>query len=158
MAEGILKATLAHLYIAWIHPYGDGNGRTARLVEFMLLARAGIPFPSAHLMSSHFNLTRNRYYRELDRSSRVSGRGGGNDRGDAFGFVEDAVQGFVDGLADQMPLRRRGADGVGMGALRVPQISARKADAGRTPPQESQAPAGFETVRCIATGSPPRSM
>lgn len=97
MAEGILKATLAHLYIAWIHPYGDGNGRTARLVEFMLLARAGVPFPSAHLMSNHFNLTRNRYYRELDRSSRVSGPV----RGDVFGFVEYAVRGFVDGLADQ---------------------------------------------------------
>lgn len=101
MAEGILKATLAHLYIAWIHPYGDGNGRTARLVEFMLLARAGVPFPSAHLMSNHFNLTRNRYYRELDRSSRVSGPGRDADRGDVFGFVEYAVRGFVDGLADQ---------------------------------------------------------
>lgn len=101
MAEGILKATLAHLYIAWIHPYGDGNGRTARLVEFMLLARAGVPFPSAHLMSNHFNLTRNRYYRELDRSSRVSGHGRDADRGDVFGFVEYAVRGFVDGLADQ---------------------------------------------------------
>ena len=101
MAQGILKATLAHLYVAWIHPYGDGNGRTARLVEFMLLARAGVPFPSAHLMSNHFNLTRNRYYRELDRSSRVSGHGGDSGRGDAFGFVEYAVRGFVDGLADQ---------------------------------------------------------
>ena len=26
-------ATLAHLYIAWIHPFGDGNGRTARALE-----------------------------------------------------------------------------------------------------------------------------
>ena len=101
MAEGILKATLAHLYIAWIHPYGDGNGRTARLVEFMLLARAGAPFPSAHLTSNHFNLTRNRYYRELDRSSRVSGPVRDADRGDVFGFAEYAVRGFVDGLADQ---------------------------------------------------------
>lgn len=101
MAQGILKATLAHLYIAWIHPYGDGNGRTARLVEFMLLGRAGVPFPSAHLMSNHFNLTRNRYYRELDRSSRAGGNGRDADRGDAFGFVEYAVRGFVDGLADQ---------------------------------------------------------
>ena len=101
MAEGILKATLAHLYIAWIHPYGDGNGRTARLVEYLLLARAGVAFPSAHLMSNHFNLTRNRYYRELDRSSRAGGHGRNADRGDAFGFVEYAVRGFVDGLADQ---------------------------------------------------------
>lgn len=61
IAQGVLKATLAHLYIAWIHPFGDGNGRTARLIEFMLLARAGVPFPSAHLMSNHFNRTRSRY-------------------------------------------------------------------------------------------------
>ena len=25
--EAIYKAVLAHLYIAWIHPFGDGNGR-----------------------------------------------------------------------------------------------------------------------------------
>lgn len=96
LAQGILKATLAHLYIAWIHPFGDGNGRTARLVEFTLLARAGVPFPSAQLMSNHFNRTRGQYYRELDRSSRA--RGG---RGDVFGFVEYAAGGFVDGLVEQ---------------------------------------------------------
>ena len=26
----LAKAVYAHLYIAWIHPFGDGNGRTAR--------------------------------------------------------------------------------------------------------------------------------
>ena len=36
----ILKAILAHLYIAWIHPFGDGNGRTARLIEFQILTAA----------------------------------------------------------------------------------------------------------------------
>lgn len=96
LAQGILKATLAHLYIAWIHPFGDGNGRTARLVEFMLLVRAGVPFPSAQLMSNHFNRTRGQYYRELDRSSRA--RSG---QGDVFGFAEYAAGGFVDGLVDQ---------------------------------------------------------
>ncbi|MCY3577984.1 MAG: Fic family protein, partial [bacterium] len=33
----VIQAIYAHLYIAWIHPFGDGNGRTARLLEFMLL-------------------------------------------------------------------------------------------------------------------------
>ena len=32
-AFSILKAIFAHVYLAWIHPFGDGNGRTARLVE-----------------------------------------------------------------------------------------------------------------------------
>src|SRR5207253_1361217 len=44
-------AVLAHLYLAWIHPFGDGNGRTARLIEFVLLVRSGlVPAPAAHLL------------------------------------------------------------------------------------------------------------
>ena len=67
----LVRAAVAHLYIAWIHPFGDGNGRTARLVELLILARSGqVPFPAAHLLSNHYNLTRDRYYRELDRAGR----------------------------------------------------------------------------------------
>ena len=96
IATAILHAVLAHLYIAWIHPFGDGNGRTARLIEFMLLARAGVPLTSAHLPSDHYNLTRAEYYRQLDRASRA---GGG--RGDPLGFIVYAAQGLVDGLKEQ---------------------------------------------------------
>ena len=39
----IIKASLAHLYLAWIHPFGDGNGRTARLCEFLVLVTSGVP-------------------------------------------------------------------------------------------------------------------
>ena len=96
LARGILSAVLAHLYIAWIHPFGDGNGRTARLVEFMMLARSGVPLPSAQLMSNHYNITRDKYYRQLDRSSRAN-----SGRGDTLGFVQYALRGFVDGLVEQ---------------------------------------------------------
>ncbi len=41
----IIKAVLAHVYIAWIHPFGNGNGRTARLIEFHLLMSGGMPPP-----------------------------------------------------------------------------------------------------------------
>jgi Fic family protein len=91
----LVKAVLAHLYIAWIHPFGDGNGRTARLVEFQLLVESGlVPLPAAHLLSNHFNMTRDRYYRELDRAS----KSGGN----FIPFFTYAVQGFVDGLQEQL--------------------------------------------------------
>jgi Fic family protein len=91
----MVKAVLAHLYIAWIHPFGDGNGRTARLVEFQLLVESGlVPLPAAHLLSNHFNLTRDRYYRELDRASKSGG--------DFVPFFTYAVQGFVDGLQSQI--------------------------------------------------------
>jgi len=33
----IIKAVIAHLYIAWIHPFGDGNGRVGRILEFAIL-------------------------------------------------------------------------------------------------------------------------
>ena len=96
VATAVLRAILAHLYIAWIHPFGDGNGRTARLTEFLILARAGVPSPATHLLSNHYNLTRAEYYRQLDRSSRAN-RG----RGDALAFIVYSLQGFLDGLEEQ---------------------------------------------------------
>lgn len=90
----ILAAILAHLYLAWIHPFGDGNGRTARLVEFNILVLAGVPMPAAHLLSNHYNETRSEYYRQLDLASRS--------KGDVIPFIRYAVQGFVDGLRDQI--------------------------------------------------------
>ena len=94
IASGILKAILAHLYIAWIHPFGDGNGRTARLVEFQLLLSSGVPTVAAHLLSNHYNQTRDQYYRMLDAASRSGG--------DVVPFVKYALQGFVDGLNEQI--------------------------------------------------------
>lgn len=93
-ANAILRALLAHLYLAWIHPFGDGNGRTARLVEFMLLAHGGIPATAAHLLSNHFNDTRTAYYRQLAHASRSGG--------DVVRFLIYALQGFYDGLRTQL--------------------------------------------------------
>jgi len=95
---GIYTAVFAHLYLAWIHPFGDGNGRTARLIEFLILVTSGIPSPAAHLLSNHYNQTRNEYYRQLERAS-ASG-------GDVLPFLEYAVAGFVDGLRAQLILIR----------------------------------------------------
>lgn len=94
VAFGLLKAILAHLYLAWIHPFGDGNGRTARLLEFQILLIAGVPGIAAHLLSNHYNQTRSEYYRQLDRSHQGDG--------DPLPFVEYALQGFVDQLKEQI--------------------------------------------------------
>lgn len=90
----ILKAVVAHLYLAWIHPFGDGNGRTARLLEFHVLLSAGIPSPAAHLLSNHYNQTRTEYYRQLDYASKSGG--------DILPFIRYAVGGFADGLRAQL--------------------------------------------------------
>ena len=92
MASGILKAILAHLYIAWIHPFGDGNGRTARLVEFKMCISAGVPTPAANLLSNHYNETRTAYYSALEQTSKLR---------KPFPFINYALQGYVDQLSEQ---------------------------------------------------------
>lgn len=94
IVTAILKAIIAHLYIAWIHPFSDGNGRTARLVEFQILVAAGVPSPAAHLLSNHYNKTRSDYYRQLDMASKSNG--------DVIPFLQYAVQGLMDGLIEQL--------------------------------------------------------
>ena len=61
----IVKAVSAHVFFALIHPYADGNGRMARLIEYALLLRAGIPASAAHAFSYCYSQTRERYYLEL---------------------------------------------------------------------------------------------
>lgn len=93
IASGILKAILGHLYLVWIHPFGDGNGRTARLLEFRMLLEAGAPTPAAHLLSNHYNETRTEYYRHLENASANHG---------VLKFIEYALGGFVDQLEEQV--------------------------------------------------------
>ena len=93
----ILVAIAAHLYFVWIHPFGDGNGRTARLIEFRYLLKAGFPTPAAHLLSNFYNLTRAEYYRQLDTASR---------KGTMDDFINYAVRGLVDQLNEQMQVIR----------------------------------------------------
>ena len=92
----IIKAIIAHVYIAWIHPFGDGNGRTARLIEVQILLSSGVPSPAAHLLSNHYNKTRNEYYQNLDRA-----------RTNLISFLLYAVNGLRDELRDQIATVRR---------------------------------------------------
>lgn len=92
--RSFFAAVLAHLYIAWIHPFGDGNGRTARLLECAILAHSGcVPWVSSNLMSDHYNRTRSRYYSKLAAASRDL---------DVDGFIAYAVEGYVDMLREQI--------------------------------------------------------
>lgn len=88
----VIKAVLAHLYLTWIHPFGDGNGRTARLLELHILLASRFPQPVTQLLSNHYNHTRSEYYRQLDRTASK----GPNE------FLLYAVQGFVEELRSQL--------------------------------------------------------
>ncbi len=102
MAAQLLKAIAAHVYFAWIHPYGDGNGRMARLIEFAILLEAGVPDIAAHLPSDFYNKTRDEYYRQLQES-----HGEYRDErypadGNLAGFIRYALQGLKDELDAQL--------------------------------------------------------
>ena len=94
--SGILKSIIAHLYLVWIHPFGDGNGRTARLLEVRFLMEAGTPSAAAHLLSNFYNKTRADYYRRLDEASKNGG--------DIRNFLLYATTGFVDELRSQLKI------------------------------------------------------
>jgi Fic family protein len=97
----LLRAVIAHIYIAWIHPFGDGNGRCARLVELNILIAAGVPSIAAHLLSNHYNLTRPQYLEQLRESSKTTR---------IEPFIAYAVQGFLDQLNEQQKVINRFLD------------------------------------------------
>jgi Fic family protein len=84
-----IEAIVAHVYLEWIHPFADGNGRTGRLLEFYVLSRGGNPDITLHILSNHYNLTRPEYYRQLDKASQT---------GDLSEFILYALVGYRDGL------------------------------------------------------------
>ena len=53
-----IKAALAHLYIGLIHPFGQGNGRTARAIEGLILQQNKIKYLPKMLS--------NYYYKNID--------------------------------------------------------------------------------------------
>jgi Fic family protein len=55
-APGIIKAAMAHLNLVMIHPFSDGNGRMARCLQTLVLARTGVlasPFSSIEEYLGH---------------------------------------------------------------------------------------------------------
>lgn len=59
--ESIQQAIAAHGYFEWIHPFRDGNGRTGRLIELLVLLRGGLLDICVHVLANHYNNTRREY-------------------------------------------------------------------------------------------------
>jgi Fic family protein len=65
-ASPLLTAGLAHLWFVTIHPFDDGNGRIARAIGDMALARAENTGQRFYSMSAQFQRERNDYYDMLE--------------------------------------------------------------------------------------------
>nr|WP_277398276.1 Fic family protein [Neobacillus citreus] len=61
----IIKAFIIHFYIAYVHPFFDGNGRVARAFSYMYLLKNGYDFFKFFSISSVINKKRNKYYKAI---------------------------------------------------------------------------------------------
>jgi len=68
--EPVLKAALAHLWFVTIHPFDDGNGRIARAIADMSLARSEGSSQRFYSMSGQIREERAEYYGILERTQK----------------------------------------------------------------------------------------
>lgn len=61
----LLKACIAHFYFVYVHPFTDGNGRTARALSYMMLLRTGYDFFRYFSISGLIAEERGRYYKAM---------------------------------------------------------------------------------------------
>ncbi|WP_428667873.1 Fic family protein [Reyranella sp.] len=64
--DPVLKAAIAHLWFVTVHPFDDGNGRIARAIADMALARADQTPRRFYSMSAQIQLERRQYYDLLE--------------------------------------------------------------------------------------------
>ncbi len=64
--DPVLKAGIAHLWFVTIHPFEDGNGRIARAIADLALARSEGSAQRFYSMSAQIRIERNIYYDQLE--------------------------------------------------------------------------------------------
>jgi len=103
----LLKAAIAHHRFVWIHPYGNGNGRTVRLFTYAMLVKTGFNVNVGRIINptAVFCSNRNDYYNFLSEADR------GTDEG-IMAWVEYVLKGLkeeiekIDKLSDYDFLRK----------------------------------------------------
>ena len=68
--DPLLKAGIAHLWFVTIHPFDDGNGRIARAIADMALARSEHSPQRFYSMSAQIRVEREAYYDILEKTQK----------------------------------------------------------------------------------------
>ncbi len=71
--SSVIRSAVAHLWFVSIHPFEDGNGRLARILSDMLLARADGSKFRFYNVSSQINKDKNHYYDILEKTQHGDG-------------------------------------------------------------------------------------
>jgi Fic family protein len=92
----VIRAMAAHFYLVSIHPFGDGNGRTARGLESYLLYQGGINARGFYSLANYYYQNRSEYEEMLDHVRFRT-------NGDITPFIKFALRGL---LAEQEEVHR----------------------------------------------------
>lgn len=85
----IVVAGIAHQEFAAIHPFSDGNGRTARALATLILYQRGYDFRRLFALEDYYNKDRPQYYKYINVGKNYEGR-----RTDFTPWLEYFVKGF----------------------------------------------------------------
>ena len=94
----VIRAVVTHVYLLWIHPFGDGNGRVARMLESRILMSAGVPAIASQILTCYYHETHAEYLRQLEVAAR--------DRSPTS-FIAYAADGLRNGLRDTLAAVQR---------------------------------------------------
>jgi Fic family protein len=102
----LLRAAIAHHRFVWIHPFGNGNGRTVRLLTYAMLVKTGFNVNIGRILNptAVFCSNRNDYYNNLSKAD------SGTEQG-VLAWTEYVLKGLkeeiekIDKLADYSFLR-----------------------------------------------------
>lgn len=105
----VIAAAIAHLEIAAIHPFNDGNGRTARALATLILYERGYDFRRLFALEDYYNTDRQAYYKAINVGKTYDER-----RADITSWLEYFVKGFkkeIDEVKNKiLPLSARKVD------------------------------------------------
>lgn len=68
--DPVLKAGIAHFWFITLHPFDDGNGRIARAISDLALARSESSSKRFYSLSSQIETERSSYYKQLEHQQR----------------------------------------------------------------------------------------
>jgi Fic family protein len=105
--EGVpcpIRAGIAHYQFATVHPYYDGNGRTARLLTTLILHRGGYDLKGLYSLEEYYARDLSAYYRAL-----AVGPSHNYYQGRAEADITAWVEYFCAGMADSFESVRRRA-------------------------------------------------
>jgi Fic family protein len=108
-----IRAGIAHYQFATVHPYYDGNGRTARLLTTLILHLGGYDLKGLYSLEEYYARNLGDYYRAL-----TVGPSHNYYEGRAKADITEWVEYFCEGVATSFEsVRRRAQEAAGTGAL-----------------------------------------